>query len=157
MSSSNLSNYDKSTIPNAKNLRFGIVVSKWNTSITENLFKGAQEALLENGTLLNNIQRLDVPGSFELIYGCKHLLQKQKFDAVIAIGCVIQGETKHFDFVCEAVTQGIKDLNLQFNAPTIFCVLTDNTLQQSIERSGGKLGNKGVECAVAAIKMATLG
>jgi len=157
MSSSNLSNYDKSTIPNAKNLRFGIVVSKWNTSITENLFKGAQEALLENGTLLNNIQRLDVPGSFELIYGCKHLLQKQKFDAVIAIGCVIQGETKHFDFVCEAVSQGIKDLNLQFNAPTIFCVLTDNTLQQSIERSGGKLGNKGVECAVAAIKMATLG
>jgi len=157
MSSSNLSNYDKSTIPNAKNLRFGIVVSKWNTSITENLFKGAQEVLLENGTLLNNIQRLDVPGSFELIYGCKHLLQKQKFDAVIAIGCVIQGETKHFDFVCEAVSQGIKDLNLQFNAPTIFCVLTDNTLQQSIERSGGKLGNKGVECAVAAIKMATLG
>jgi len=157
MSSSNLSNYDKSTIPNAKNLRFGIVVSKWNTSITENLFKGAQEALLENGTLLNNIQRLDVPGSFELIYGCKHLLKKQKFDAVIAIGCVIQGETKHFDFVCEAVSQGIKDLNLEFNAPTIFCVLTDNTLQQSIERSGGKLGNKGVECAVAAIKMATLG
>jgi len=157
MSSTNLSNYDKSTIPNAKNLRFGIVVSEWNTSITENLFKGAQETLLENGTLLNNIQRIDVPGSFELIYGCKHLLQKQKFDAVIAIGCVIQGETKHFDFVCEAVSQGIKDLNLQFNAPTIFCVLTDNTLQQSIERSGGKLGNKGVECAVAAIKMATLG
>jgi len=157
MSSTNLSNYDKSTIPNAKNLRFGIVVSKWNTSITENLFKGAQETLLENGTLLNNIQRLDVPGSFELIYGCKHLLQKQKFDAVIAIGCVIQGETKHFDFVCEAVSQGIKDLNLQFNAPSIFCVLTDNTLQQSIDRSGGKLGNKGVECAVAAIKMATLG
>ena len=157
MSSTNLSNYDKSTIPNAKNLRFGIVVSKWNTSITENLFKGAQETLLENGTLLNNIQRLDVPGSFELIYGCKHLLQKQKLDAVIAIGCVIQGETKHFDFVCEAVSQGIKDLNLQFNAPTIFCVLTDNTLQQSIDRSGGKLGNKGVECAVAAIKMATLG
>jgi len=157
MSSTNLSNYDKSTIPNAKNLRFGIVVSEWNTSITENLFKGAQETLLENGTLLNNIQRIDVPGSFELIYGCKHLLQKQKFDAVIAIGCVIQGKTKHFDFVCEAVSQGIKDLNLQFNAPTIFCVLTDNTLQQSIERSGGKLGNKGVECAVAAIKMATLG
>ncbi len=157
MSSTNLSEYNKTTIPNAKQLRFGIVVSEWNTSITENLFIGAKQTLLENGAIENNITRLDVPGSFELIYGCKYLLQKQKFDAVIAIGCVIQGETKHFDFVCEAVSQGIKDLNLQFNAPTIFCVLTDNTIQQSQERSGGKLGNKGVECAIAAIKMATLG
>jgi len=157
MSSNNLSEYNKTTIPNAKHLRFGIVVSEWNTSITENLFKGAKETLLENGAIENNITRLDVPGSFELIYGCKYLVQKQKFDAVIAIGCVIQGETKHFDFVCEAVSQGIKDLNLQFNIPTIFCVLTDNTIQQSQERSGGKLGNKGVECAIAAIKMATLG
>ena len=157
MSSTNLSEYNKTTIPNAKHLRFGIVVSEWNTSITENLFIGAKQTLLENGALENNITRVDVPGSFELIYGCKYLLQKQKFDAVIAIGCVIQGETKHFDFVCEAVSQGIKDLNLQFNAPTIFCVLTDNTIQQSQERSGGKLGNKGVECAIAAIKMATLG
>jgi len=157
MSSNNLSEYNKTTIPNAKHLRFGIVVSEWNTSITENLFKGAKETLLENGAIENNITRLDVPGSFELIYGCKYLVQKQKFDAVIAIGCVIQGETKHFDFVCEAVSQGIKDLNLQFNIPTIFCVLTDNTIEQSQERSGGKLGNKGVECAIAAIKMATLG
>jgi len=157
MSSTNLSDYDKTTIPNAKHLRFGIVVSEWNTSITENLFTGAKETLLENGAAENNITRLDVPGSFELIYGCKYLLQKQKYDAIIAIGCVIQGETKHFDFVCEAVSQGIKSLNLQFNAPTIFCVLTDNTLQQSKERSGGMLGNKGVECAIAAIKMATLG
>ena len=157
MSSTNLSEYNKTTIPNAKHLRFGIVVSEWNTSITENLFIGAKQTLLENGALENNITRVDVPGSFELIYGCKYLLQKQKFDAVIAIGCVIQGETKHFDFVCEAVSQGIKDLNLQFNAPSIFCVLTDNTIQQSQERSGGKLGNKGVECAIAAIKMATLG
>jgi 6,7-dimethyl-8-ribityllumazine synthase len=157
MSSTNLSDYDKTTVPNAKHLRFGIVVSEWNTSITENLFTGAKQALLENGATENNIMRLDVPGSFELIYGCKYLLQKQKYDAIIAIGSVIQGETKHFDFVCEAVSQGIKDLNLQFNAPTIFCVLTDNTLQQSKERSGGMLGNKGVECAIAAIKMATLG
>lgn len=157
MSSTNLSDYDKTTVPNAKHLRFGIVVSEWNTSITENLFTGAKQALLENGATENNIMRLDVPGSFELIYGCKYLLQKQKYDAIIAIGSVIQGETKHFDFVCEAVAQGIKDLNLQFNAPTIFCVLTDNTLQQSKERFGGMLGNKGVECAIAAIKMATLG
>ncbi len=156
MASTNLSEYDKSAIPNAKQLRFGIVVSEWNNAITENLFKGANQTFIENGTLESNIKRLNVPGSFELIYGCKHLLKKGNFDAIIAIGCVVQGETKHFDFVCEAVSQGIKDLNLQYDIPTIFCVLTDNTIQQSIDRSGGKLGNKGVECAIAAIKMATL-
>ena len=157
MSSNNLSNYDKSTIPNSNHLRFGIVVSEWNSEITDNLFKGAKETLLKHGTKVDNIVRLNVPGSFELIYGCKHLQQNEKFDVIIAIGCVIQGETKHFDFVCEAVSQGIKDLNVLYNIPTIFCVLTDQTLQQSIDRSGGKLGNKGVECAIAAIKMATLG
>jgi len=156
MATTNLSNYDKNTIPNTKDLRFGIVVSQWNTNITENLFKGVQDTLLENGTLPQNIIRLNVPGSFELIYGCKHLLKTQQLDAVIAIGCVVQGETKHFDFVCNAVSQGIKNLNINYDCPTIFCVLTDNTIQQSIDRSGGKHGNKGVECAVAAIKMATL-
>jgi len=156
MASTNLSDYDKSTIPNAKHFRFGIVVSEWNTSITDNLFKGAYLALLENGTLKDNITRINVPGSFELIYGCKHLLKKGDFDAIIAIGSVIQGETKHFDFVCEAVSQGIKDLNLHYDIPTIFCVLTDDTMQQSIDRSGGKLGNKGIESAIAAIKMAAL-
>ncbi len=156
MASTNLSEYDKSIIPNAKHLRFGIVVSEWNSAITENLFKGANQTFIENGTLESNIKRLNVPGSFELVYGCKHLLKKRNFDAIIAIGCVVQGETKHFDFVCEAVSQGIKDLNIQYDIPTIFCVLTDNTIQQSIDRSGGKLGNKGVECAIAAIKMATL-
>ena len=156
MASTNLSGYDKSTIPDAKQFRFGIVVSEWNPNITNNLFKGAKLALLENGALEQNIVRLDVPGSFELVYGSKHLLKKGEFDAIIAIGSVIQGETKHFDFVCEAVTQGLKDLNVQFDIPTIFCVLTDNTMQQAKDRSGGKLGNKGVECAIAAIKMATL-
>jgi len=156
MATTNLSEYDKSSIPNAKHLRFGIVVSDWNDSITNNLFDGAKQTLIENGALLNNITRLNVPGSFELIYGCKHLLKKGEFDAIIAVGCVIQGETRHFDFVCEAVSQGIKDINLQYDIPTIFCVLTDNTLQQSIDRSGGELGNKGVECAIAAIKMASL-
>ena len=156
MATTNLSYYDKATIPNAKDLRFGIVVSEWNNSITENLFNGAKETLIDCGALTENVSRLDVPGSYELIYGSKHLLKNQSFDAIIAIGCVIQGETKHFDFVCEAVSQGIKDLNLQYDTPTIFCVLTDNTMQQSIDRSGGKLGNKGVECAIAAIKMATL-
>ena len=156
MATTNLSDYDKSTISNAKSLKFGIVVSEWNTSITENLYQGAVTTLLDHGALEKNITRLDVPGSYELIFGSKFLLKQGQFDAIIAIGCVIQGETKHFDFVCKAVSDGIKDLNIQFDIPTIFCVLTDNTLQQSIDRSGGKHGNKGVECAVAAIKMATL-
>jgi 6,7-dimethyl-8-ribityllumazine synthase len=156
MATTNLSNYDKATIPNAKNFRFGIVVSEWNTDITENLYLGAKQALLENGATKGNILRFNVPGSFELIYGCKHMLQTQKLNAIIAIGNVIQGETKHFDFVCDGVTQGIKDLNIKYNVPIIFCVLTDNTKQQSIDRSGGKQGNKGIESAIAAIKMAQL-
>ncbi|MFC5684079.1 6,7-dimethyl-8-ribityllumazine synthase [Flavobacterium sp. MAHUQ-51] len=150
----NLSVYDKSSLPSAKNFRFGIVVSEWNDNITEGLYKGAEDALLDNEVPAENIIRWNVPGSFELIYGCKKMLQTQKVDAVIAIGCVIQGQTKHFDFVCEGVTQGIKDLNVQTDIPVIFCVLTDNTMQQSIDRSGGIHGNKGTEAAIAAIKMA---
>ncbi|SHF79672.1 6,7-dimethyl-8-ribityllumazine synthase [Flavobacterium segetis] len=150
----NLSEYDKNTLPNAKDFRFGIVVSEWNETITEGLCKGAIEALLENQVPAHHIVRWNVPGSFELIYGSKKMLQTQNVDAVIAIGCVIQGQTKHFDFVCEGVTQGIKDLNVQTDIPVIFCVLTDNTMQQSIDRSGGIHGNKGTEAAIAAIKMA---
>ncbi|MES2240065.1 MAG: 6,7-dimethyl-8-ribityllumazine synthase [Bacteroidota bacterium] len=150
----NLSVYDKSALPNAKDFRFGIVVSEWNDTITEGLYKGAEDAFLDNEVPAQNIIRWNVPGSFELIYGCKKMLQTQKVDAVIAIGCVIQGQTKHFDFVCEGVTQGIKDLNVQTDIPVIFCVLTDNTMQQSIDRSGGIHGNKGTEAAIAAIKMA---
>lgn len=153
----NLSEYDKDTIPNAKHLRFGIVVSEWNSNITEGLYQGAETALLDCGAQVSNIIRWNVPGSFELTYGCKKLIQLEKLDAVIAIGSVIQGETKHFDFVCSATAQGIKDLNVQLNVPVIFCVLTDNTMQQAIDRSGGKHGNKGAEAAIAAIKMAVLG
>jgi 6,7-dimethyl-8-ribityllumazine synthase len=151
----NLSEYDKTTIPNAKNFRFGIVVSEWNDTITEGLYKGAYEALLDCGALDENIIRWDVPGSFELIYGSKKM-QEHRVNAVIAIGCVIQGETKHFDFVCDGVTQGIKDLNVLHDTPVIFCVLTDNTIEQSLARSGGEHGNKGTEAAIAAIKMAEL-
>lgn len=151
----NLSDYDKTTIPNAKDFRFGIVVSEWNDTITEGLFQGAYNALLDNGVLPENIITWHVPGSFELIYGSKKMQEKQ-VDAVIAIGSVIQGETKHFDFVCEGVTQGIKDLNVLHDTPVIFCVLTDNTMQQAIDRSGGKHGNKGTEAAIAAIKMAEI-
>ena len=156
MATTNLSVYDKTTIPNAKSFRFGIVVSEWNPEITENLQKGAIETLLDCGATKENIISWDVPGSFELVYGCKKMIATQQVDAIIAIGNVIQGETKHFDFVCEGVTQGIVDLNIKYDVPVIFCVLTDNTKQQSLDRSGGKLGNKGTECALAAIKMAAL-
>ena len=152
----NLSEYDKNTIPNAKDFRFGIVVSEWNENITAGLYKGALEALLENGVPAESIISWDVPGSFELVYGSKKMIETQNVDAVIAIGSVIQGETKHFDFVCEAVAQGIKDLNVQTDTPVVFCVLTDNTLQQAIDRSGGIHGNKGTEAAIVAIKMAYL-
>ncbi|GMN09353.1 6,7-dimethyl-8-ribityllumazine synthase [Croceitalea sp. MTPC9] len=153
----NLSVYNKEEIPNAKNFRFGIVVSAWNDNITEQLYKGAFAALLDCGALEKNVIRWNVPGSFELVFGSKKLLQTQNVDAVIAIGSVIRGETSHFDYVCGATAQGIKDLNVKFDVPVIFCVLTDDTLQQSIDRSGGKHGNKGVEAAIAAIQMASLG
>ena len=149
----NLSNYDSSTLPNATKFRFGIVVSEWNPQITEGLLKGALDALLDCGVEHSNIKTIHVPGSFELIFGAK-MMQQQHVDAVIAIGSVIKGETQHFDFVCDGVTQGIKDLNVLNDVPVVFCVLTDNNLQQSIDRSGGEHGNKGVEAAITAIKMA---
>ena len=157
----NLSAYDKTTIPNAKDFRFGIVVSEWNDTITEGLWQGAFDALLDCGAIKENIVRWNVPGTFELTYGAARMSKSiyadsGMLDAIIVIGCVIQGETKHFDFVCEGVTQGIKDLNLKGDIPVIFCVLTDNNMQQSIDRSGGKHGNKGTEAAIAAIKMADL-
>ncbi|MBN9285966.1 MULTISPECIES: 6,7-dimethyl-8-ribityllumazine synthase [Flavobacterium] len=152
----NLSNYDKNTIPSAKDFRFGIVVSEWNDKITEGLYSGAEAALLDCGALESNIVRWNVPGSFELVYGAKKMIATQNVDVVITIGCVIKGETMHFEFVCEGVTQGIKDLNVQTDVPVIFCLLTDNNEQQSIDRSGGAHGNKGTEAAIAAIKMADL-
>ena len=153
----NLSSYDKATIPNAKNFRFGIVVSEWNSKITEGMYQGAYDTLLECGAIKENIVRWKVPGSFELVYGCKKMQQSfQMLDAIIAIGSVIEGETKHFDYVCEATTNGIMQLNLDNDIPVMFCVLTDRTLQQAIDRSGGKHGNKGVEAAIVAIKMAQL-
>jgi 6,7-dimethyl-8-ribityllumazine synthase len=152
----NLSDYNKNQLPDAKDFRIGLVVSEWNEQVTEALFAGAIECLIENGVAKNNIIRLNVPGTFELTFGAQKLVAANQCDAIIAIGCVIQGETRHFDFVCHGVTQGIAHLNATHNTPVIFCVLTDNTLQQSLDRSGGKHGNKGTECAVAAIKMAAL-
>jgi len=157
MASTNLSHYNRLNIPNANDYRFGIVVSKWNSEITDNLYKGALKTLIDCGAKKEHIITCEVPGSFELIHGCKKMIEKTDYlDAIIAIGSVIKGETKHFDFVCHGVTQGIVDLNVKYNVPVIFCVLTDNTKEQSIARSGGKLGNKGVESAIAAIQMASL-
>ena len=155
----NLSEYDKNKVPNAKEFRFGIVVSEWNENITEGLYNGAYQVLKENGVSDEQIVRWDVPGSFELIYGCKKMQETYSdnmLNAIIAIGSVIEGETKHFDFVCQAVSQGIKDLNVLNDIPVVFCVLTDQNMQQAIDRSGGKHGNKGAEAAVVAIKMAQL-
>ena len=152
----NLSNYNKTTIPNAKDFRFGIVVSEWNSHITENLYIGAITALTDCGAQYKNIIRWNVPGSFELVYGAKKMIETQKPDVVITIGSVIKGETQHFEFVCEGVTQGIKDLNVLSDVPVVFCVLTDNNEHQSINRSGGIHGNKGTEAAITAIKMAFL-
>ena len=151
----NLSDYNKDSLPDVSNLRFGIVVSQWNDDITDGLFKGAYETLLDCGVLSDNILKLEVPGSFELIYGAK-ILYKKNCDAIICLGSVIQGETKHFDYVCQGVTNGIKDLNITLDIPVIFGVLTDNTKEQAINRSGGIHGNKGVEAAITAIKMAYL-
>lgn len=153
----NLSAYDKTALPEAEEFKVGLVVAEWNEDITENLFQGAFDTLIDNGVQKENIVRWNVPGSFELVYGCKKMQESfDMLDAVIAIGSVIQGETKHFDFVCHSVSQGLKDLNVHSDIPVIFCVLTDNEKQQSVDRSGGKHGNKGAESAVAAIKMAQL-
>ena len=152
----NLSEYNKEFIPSGADFTIGIVVSEWNENITLNLLKGAKQALTDNGVKEENIIVRFVPGAFELPLGCQFMCESGNIDGVVAIGTVIQGETKHFDFVCDAATQGIKDINLKYNIPVSFCLLTDNTLQQSIDRSGGKHGNKGIECAIACMKMIAL-
>ena len=151
----NISSYNDLNIPDGKDLRIAIVVAQWNQSITNKLYLGARETLLKHNVMAENIVKFNVPGSFELIYGASKA-QAQNFDVVIAIGCIIQGETRHFEFISNAVTQGIKDLNLNGKSPVIFCVLTDNNIRQSQARSGGKFGNKGVEAAIAALKMILL-
>ena len=149
----NLSDYDINSIPDASNMVFGIVVSEWNKDITSGLLNGAYTTLVDNGATKDNIIVKSVPGAFELPLGAQTLFEKTDVDAVICLGSVIQGETKHFDFVCEGAALGIKDVSLKYNKPCVFGVLTDNTMQQAIDRSGGKHGNKGDEAAVTAIKM----
>ena len=152
----NLSAYDKDDIPGARHMKFGLVVSDWNNEITHAMCEGAINTLLRHGTKRDGIVVKHVPGSFELVLGAKWLAESDEFDAIICIGCVIQGETRHFEFICQGVTQGIMQLNLTIGIPVIYGVLTTNTLEQARDRSGGKHGNKGDEAAITAIKMAAL-
>lgn len=149
----NLSEFDSSTLPDASDMRFGIVVSEWNDNITLPLLNGAVQALTENGVPEDQIFIQTVPGSFELTYGAAQMAKELDVDAVIAIGCVVRGETPHFDYICQGVTNGISYLNATGNVPVIFSLLTTNDMQQAIDRSGGKYGNKGTEGAITAIKM----
>jgi 6,7-dimethyl-8-ribityllumazine synthase len=153
MSTTNLSVYDINSVPNAEKMTFAIVVSEWNTEITEALYEGAYNTLLKHGAKSSNIYKEYVPGTFELTFGAAAIVSETNVDAVIVLGCVIQGETRHFDFICQGVAQGISDLNRTYDTPVIFGVLTTDNFQQAKERAGGKLGNKGDEAAVTAIKM----
>lgn len=152
----NLSLFDPKDFPKAASYRIGLVQSEWNREITDALYQGAVDTLRACAVKERNIHHLVVPGAVELTYACKSLCDRGDLDAVIAIGVVIQGETKHFDFVCQSVTHGITELNLQYATPVIFCVLTDNNIEQSRARAGGIHGNKGVEAAVAALRMAAI-
>jgi 6,7-dimethyl-8-ribityllumazine synthase len=156
MSTTNLSVYDPENVPNAGDMRFGIVVSDWNKEVTWALMEGALSTLKKHGASNSNIVIKHVPGSFELTLGAQFLAEYDDLDAIICLGCVIQGETPHFTYICQGVTQGITQLNMEYNIPFIFGVLTTNTQQQAIDRAGGKHGNKGDEAAVTAIKMAEL-
>jgi 6,7-dimethyl-8-ribityllumazine synthase len=149
----NLSDYSPANLRDAASRRFAIVVSEWNTQITEALYQGAFETLLKEGAIPENIIRKNVPGSFELTLGAQWMAQRNDIDAVICLGCVIQGETRHFDFICQAVAQGITNVALKFNKPVIFGVLTPDNMQQALDRAGGQHGNKGDEAAITAIKM----
>jgi 6,7-dimethyl-8-ribityllumazine synthase len=149
----NLSEYAPVSVPNVEQMRFGIVVSEWNGHITAKLLEGAIETLKKNGAKPENILVKTVPGSFELTYGANQLLENCELDAVIVLGCVVKGDTPHFDYVCMGVTQGITQLNATSDIPVIYGLITTLTMEQAEDRSGGKLGNKGDECAVTAIKM----
>ena len=153
MATINLSDYKPLKITNADEFNIGIVFSEWNSFITHNLRDACVEILKHEGVRENNLSVFEVPGAFELNYAAMQLCKSGKYHAVIVIGCVIRGETPHFDFVCSGVAQGIKDCNILSDVPTIFCVLTDDTKEQSLARSGGNLGNKGVEAAVTALQM----
>ncbi|RNC66960.1 6,7-dimethyl-8-ribityllumazine synthase [Proteiniphilum sp. X52] len=153
---SNLSSYDPTAVPEGKGKRVGIVVSDWNSSVTHSLLKGATNTLLKFGVSADDIIIEHVPGSFELTYATKVMIEKAEIDSVIMLGCVIQGETPHFTFVCDSVTEGATHLNLRYDVPVIFGLLTTLTLDQAQARAGGRHGNKGDEAAITALKMMEL-
>ncbi|MDR2938630.1 MAG: 6,7-dimethyl-8-ribityllumazine synthase [Prevotellaceae bacterium] len=152
----NLSQVHEGQVPSAKDMRFGIVVSEWNTEVTRKLLDGAYNTLIKYEAKEKNIAVKWVPGSFELPLGAQLMAESNKFDAIICLGCVIQGETRHFDFICSSVSQAIMNLGLEYNLPFIFGVLTPNNQEQAQDRAGGKHGNKGDEAALTAIKMVGL-
>lgn len=152
----NLSDFSHTTVPSARPFKFGIVVAAWNAEVTGKLYQGAYDSLIKHGTVEENIISLEVAGSYELIAAADILLTNKVLDAVICLGCVIQGETRHFDFICDAVGNGLSNVGLKHTKPVIFGVLTTDNQQQALDRAGGKHGNKGDEAAITAIKMADL-
>lgn len=153
----NYSSYNIKNIPHNINiniLRFCIIVSEWHSIITNKLLNGVKNTFYDFGIQNNKIKIFKVPGSFELIFSSSTIAKSNQFDAIIAIGCIIKGETKNFEYISYAVTNGIKEINVNYNTPVICCVLTDNNINQSLDRSGGEKGNKGIESAISAIKMA---
>jgi 6,7-dimethyl-8-ribityllumazine synthase len=152
-SQKNLSSYSEKGLIDISKKKFGFVVAEWNTEVTESLYSAAYETLVKNGASRPNLIRINVPGSFELSFGAQVMAQKEEIDAVICLGCVIQGETRHFEFICQSVAQGIKDVSLKYNKPVIFGVLTTDNKKQALDRAGGKHGNKGDEAAITAIKL----
>ena len=149
----NLSDYDPKSVPSAEGMRFAVVVSEWNSKITHSLMRGAVDTLLAHGAREEDIQVRMVPGSFELVFGSAQVVKAGVADAVIAIGCLIKGDTPHFDYICQGATQGLAELNVRQDVPVIYGLLTCNNMDQAEDRCGGILGNKGGECAVTAIKM----
>ena len=148
-----LGDHSSKNMISLKSKRVGIVVSEWNDQVTDALLSAAVEVLLAEGIKKDNLKVKYVPGSFELSLGAQLMAEEKKIDAVICLGCVIQGETRHFDFICDAVANGITEVSLKYNKPVVFGVLTTNNLQQALDRAGGKHGNKGEEAAYTAIKM----
>ena len=156
MKKTNLSDYNPEAVPDGSPYAIGIIAALWNNEITDALLEGARTTLLEHGVREENLHVYRVPGTFELPTAAQMLLRQRKLDAVICIGCVIQGETRHFDFICDAVSNGITRVSLDEERPVIFSVLTTNNMEQAQERAGGRHGNKGVEGAVSALQMCAL-
>lgn len=149
----NLNDFSKTLSTNVKGKEIAIVVAEWNEEITKALYDGAKEYLIKSGIWENNIETIEVPGSFELIYAANLLAQKENIHGVLALGCVIKGETKHDEYISNAVANGLSNITIKYNKPLTFGLLTTNTLQQAKDRSGGKHGNKGTEAAYTLLRM----